>query len=37
MDKPEDIGHLCVLLLSQEGEWMTGQNFIVDSGIAHAG
>jgi NAD(P)-dependent dehydrogenase (short-subunit alcohol dehydrogenase family) len=33
---PEDIGHLCVLLLSPEGEWITGQDFVVDGGVTHA-
>ncbi|MDR9431884.1 MAG: SDR family oxidoreductase, partial [Natronomonas sp.] len=33
---PEDVGHLCVLLLSREGEWITAQDFIVDGGVSHA-
>lgn len=33
--EPEDIGHLCVLLLSREGEWITGQDFVVDGGVSH--
>ncbi|RDZ51365.1 NAD(P)-dependent oxidoreductase [Haloferax sp. Atlit-4N] len=34
--EPEDVGHLCVLLLSREGEWITGQDFVVDGGVAHS-
>lgn len=33
--RPEDIGHIATLLLSEEGEWITGQEFVVDGGVVH--
>ncbi|MFC7192991.1 SDR family NAD(P)-dependent oxidoreductase [Halocatena marina] len=33
--EPADIAHLCVLLLSGEGEWITAQGFVVDGGVVH--
>lgn len=30
--RPEEIGHVAVLLLSEEGEWMTGEAIAVDGG-----
>lgn len=30
--QPEEVGHVAVLLLSEEGEWMTGESIAVDGG-----
>ena len=30
--RPEDVGHVAVLLLSAEGEWITGEAFTVRGG-----
>lgn len=32
MGRPEEVGHVVVLLLSEEGEWMTGESIAVDGG-----
>ncbi|ELZ28065.1 short-chain family oxidoreductase [Halogeometricum pallidum JCM 14848] len=32
MGRPREIGHVIVLLLSEEGEWMTGESIAVDGG-----
>ncbi|PSQ15158.1 NAD(P)-dependent oxidoreductase [Halobacteriales archaeon QS_8_69_26] len=32
MGRPEEIGHVAVLLLSKEGEWITGEAINVDAG-----
>lgn len=32
MGRPEEIGHVAVLLLSEEGEWITGEAVNVDAG-----
>lgn len=37
LGRPEDIGHMATLLLSDEGEWITGQTFVVDGGVVHSG
>ena len=32
MGRPEEVGHVVALLLSEEGEWMTGESIAVDGG-----
>jgi len=34
--QPEEIGHVAVLLLSSEGEWITGESIAVDGGYLKA-
>ncbi|WP_324760758.1 SDR family NAD(P)-dependent oxidoreductase [Haloarcula sp. GH36] len=34
--QPEEIGHMAVLLLSDEGEWITGESIAVDGGYLKA-
>jgi NAD(P)-dependent dehydrogenase (short-subunit alcohol dehydrogenase family) len=36
LGKPEDIGAAAVYLASEAGEWMTGQNLILDGGLSAA-
>lgn len=34
--RPEEIGHVAALLLSEEGEWITGESVAVDGGYLNA-
>lgn len=34
--QPEEIGHMAVLLLSEEGDWITGESIAVDGGYLKA-
>ena len=32
LGQPEEVGHMAVLLLSEEGDWITGEAIAVDGG-----